>query len=93
MKIYKKKMVFANGKVVASNEIPGGLADGKSIKDIAERHNVSVSCIEKQIAKGIVIEMEHTGDKSKAREIAMDHLYEIVDYYDRLAKMEGEAEE
>ena len=92
MKMYRKKTVFANGKVVASNEIPGGLADGKTVKEIAEKHDVSVESIEMQIEKGIKIEMEHTDDKSKAREISLDHLEEIPDYYDRLHEMEEEAE-
>jgi len=35
--------------------------------------------------------MEHTTDRAVAREVAMDHLTEIPDYYSRLDKMEGEA--
>ena len=35
--------------------------------------------------------MEHVNDKDKAREISLDHLVEIPDYYTRLAKMEDEA--
>ena len=36
--------------------------------------------------------MEHTNDKEKATEIAMDHLSEFPDYYDRLIGMEKKAE-
>jgi translation initiation factor 2 alpha subunit (eIF-2alpha) len=35
--------------------------------------------------------MEHTSDKEKATEIAMDHISEFADYYDRLEKMEKKA--
>ena len=38
--------------------------------------------------KGIKVEMEHTGDKDLAAEIARDHLYEDPKYYTALAKVE-----
>jgi hypothetical protein len=41
---------------------------------------------------GIEIEKEHTTDEALAKEIAMDHLKEIPDYYTRLKKMEDKAE-
>jgi hypothetical protein len=43
------------------------------------------------IQKGTDVEMEHTSDKNIARKIALDHLAEFPDYYDRLEKMENEA--
>lgn len=46
----------------------------------------------KQLQKGIEIEMEHTNDPEKAKEIAKDHLTEIPDYYTRLEKMEKSTE-
>jgi hypothetical protein len=63
-----------------------------TVKDIADKFKVSVDKIEAQIKKGVKIEMEHTYDKEKAIEIAMDHLSEFPDYYDRLNKMEKDAE-
>ena len=44
-----------------------------------------------QIAMGVEVESEHTDDSDVARQIALDHLTEIPDYYTRLAKMEKEA--
>jgi len=41
---------------------------------------------------GIKVELEHTNSKKLAKEIAMDHLAEIPDYYARLKKMEKEGE-
>jgi hypothetical protein len=35
-----------------------------------------------------VVEMEHTNDKNIAKEIALDHLFELPDYYSRLKKIE-----
>ena len=81
----------ANESVEKNNSIKGGKADKFSIKDIAKKFNVSVEKIESQIKKGIEIEKEHTSDKEKATEIAMDHVTEFPDYYDRIEKMEKEA--
>ena len=46
----------------------------------------------KQLAIGTKVELEHTGDRGVAREIAMDHLAEFPDYYVELAKMEHKLE-
>ena len=62
-----------------------------SVEDIARKHNVSAEVIQIQIEKGIEIEMEHTDSEEKAVEIAMDHLSEFPDYYDRLDEMEKQA--
>ena len=40
--------------------------------------------------KGIKVEMEHTTDVRIATEIAMDHLWEDLKYYDKLATIENE---
>ena len=74
------------------NTIPGGKADKYSIQDIATKHGESLDNIVAQLKKGILIELEHTTDQTKALEIAMDHLIELPDYYDRLVKMEQDAE-
>lgn len=57
-------------------------------KAIAQKHNVPVNQILKQLAKGVKIELEHTTDKKIAKEIALDHLNEYPDYYDRLEHVE-----
>lgn len=64
------------------------LSEGLTIEDIAKKHNVSIKQIKMQIAKGIEVEYEHTDDPIEAKKIAMDHLTEIPDYYDRLEEME-----
>jgi hypothetical protein len=74
------------------NTIKGGKSDNMSLQDIANKFKVSVDKIQAQLKKGIKIESEHTDDKEKAKEIAMDHITEFPDYYDRLDKMEKKAE-
>jgi len=74
------------------NTIKGGKADKMSVENIANKFNVSVEKVKAQIKKGVEIEKEHTNDKEKATEIAMDHVSEFPDYYDRIEKMEKDAE-
>ena len=62
-------------------ELKGGDSDGMSEEDLAEKHNVDVKDIKKEINVGVKIEMEHTDDKDIAKEIAMDHISEYADYY------------
>lgn len=64
------------------------MSQGMSIQDIAEKHKTSIKAIEIQIEKGIQVEKEHTSSEAEAKRIAMDHLVEIPDYYDRLLAME-----
>jgi hypothetical protein len=80
------------------NKIKGGLADGKSINDLVKHHGkesftpAQFDALEKkiktQLGKGIKVEMEHTSDKAVAREVAMDHIWEDSEYYDKLKKIE-----
>lgn len=59
-----------------------------SVDEIAKKFNVSIPTITDQLTKGIGIEHEHTKDTDLAKEIALDHLWEMPDYYDRLEDME-----
>jgi hypothetical protein len=77
-------------KPFREDKIAGGLAKGMTLNDIAEKHNISVDTIVKDLKKGMKVEMEHTTDASVAKEIAMDHLFEDPKYYDKLDKMENE---
>jgi len=43
-----------------------------------------------ELKKGVKVELEHTSDRGLAKQIAMDHLAEMPDYYTRLHKMEQE---
>ena len=59
-----------------------------SFDAIRKKHRVSYARLKIQLSKGIKIELEHTGDVALAREIALDHLNEFPDYYDRLENVE-----
>ena len=64
-----------------------------SVGELAEKHGVDRMQIAKQLDKGIKVELEHTNDKSVAREIALDHLAEDPKYYDKLASVELEEDQ
>jgi hypothetical protein len=68
-----------------------GIGAGMTAEDIAKKHSVPLEKIEDQIEKGMKVELEHTSDLDKARQVAIDHLVEFPDYYDRLQKMEDQA--
>jgi hypothetical protein len=63
----------------------------KTVEEIAKKHRLEVSFIQKQLDMGAPIEHEHTKNKKLATEIALQHLDEIPDYYTRLKKMEIDA--
>jgi len=57
--------------------IPGGLGADLKSEDVDQ----------KQLEMGIKVELEHTGDKDMAQEIALDHLAEDPKYYTNLKKV------
>jgi hypothetical protein len=63
----------------------------KTVEQIAKKHRLDVSFIQKQLDMGEPIEHEHTKDHELAMNIALQHLDEIPDYYTRLKKMEADA--
>lgn len=83
-----------------TEKLKGGESDNISLLDIAIKHtyddatdstskdriNAMHSKLKKQLEIGINVEMEHTNDKEKAKEIAMDHLSEEPNYYSKLKK-------
>ena len=85
---------------VQVDNIPGGLAKGKTLIDLAKKWDskgyydpkqFASKYIKPQLMKGIKVEMEHTTDVRIATEIAMDHLWEDLKYYDKLASIEGDS--
>ena len=82
---------------IDENNIPGGLAKGKTLIDLAKKWDskgyydpkqFAEKYVKPQLLKGIKVEMEHTTDVRIATEIAMDHLWEDLKYYDKLDKIE-----
>lgn len=66
--------------------IPGGKSEGKTLQDLAKKYDVSIDKIKSKIQDGIKIELEHTSDVKVAAEIAKDHIWEDLNYYDKLKK-------
>ena len=89
-----------------TDKIKGGLSKGMSLMDVAKKHTKdkfaktqSKERIEKmydhlrsQLNKGVKVEMEHSEDPQVAKEIAMDHLFEDPNYYNKLSKIHKEGE-
>ncbi len=83
-------------KMNESEILKGGLADNKTLIQIAKKHDAKgyyhiqdmVKSLKKQLEMGMKVEMEHTDSKEKAHEIAMDHLWEDPSYYTKLKKIE-----
>ena len=67
------------------------LKSHRTVEQIAKKHRMDVSFIQKQLDIGEPIEHEHTKDHELAMDIALQHLDEIPDYYTRLKKMEADA--
>ena len=63
--------------------IPGGVGDDRLDSDFDSE----------QLQAGIQVEMEHTDDPEKAKEIAKDHLSEDPEYYKKLALIAPDAKE
>jgi hypothetical protein len=73
---------------VKEDQIPGGLAKGMTLSDIAKHHKISPQTLKNEFIKGYAVEREHTTDVNIAKEIALDHLYEDPNYYSKLSKIE-----
>jgi hypothetical protein len=101
MGVNPKVFIGEIGEDINESELlKGGYADNKSLIQIAKKHDAKnyyhiddmVKSLKKQVEIGLPIEMEHTDDKDKAREIVMDHLWENPSYYTKLKKSDVEKE-
>ena len=59
-----------------------------TVKQLALKHGVDITHIRAELEKGVRVESEHTSDPEIAKEIALDHINELPDYYTRLASVE-----
>lgn len=60
----------------------------KSPDEIAKKHGITPEEAQKLIDAGAKVEKEHTMDLNTAKIISSHHVYELVDYYSRLKKVE-----
>lgn len=65
----------------------------KCLEDgLADKMNVKPSDVKKkELSMGIEVEKEHTPNMDQRKQISLDHLSEIPNYYTRLDKLEEEA--
>jgi len=61
----------------------------KSIEQIAKEKNVSLSYAKEQLNKGMKTESEHSDSKEVQETIALQHLDEMINYYDKLKTIEN----
>lgn len=85
--VFKKNSYAKGGEI-----LKGGKADGMTLQAIAKHHKVTLREVYKQWNKGKKHEQEHTSNIGMASEIAKDHIYERLDYYDMLNKAESKYE-
>ena len=78
---------------VRTKEVKEGFKGHKSVEEIAKKHKVSPSSIQKQLEMGMKVEHEHTTDNDQAMDIALQHLDEVPNYYSKLKKVEKVKEE
>lgn len=83
-----------------NESLKGGKSDKLSFNDLVKKHTAHgksseriENIVKSQLIKGIKVEMEHTNDKKVAKEIAMDHIFEDLNYYTKLKKIEGKKRE
>jgi hypothetical protein len=82
--------------IIGEDKIPGGLSTGKTLEDFYKHHDPKKyqgfedykKIFKNKLNQGIDVEMEHTTSKLIAKEIAMDHLWEDLYYYDKIKKIE-----
>ena len=81
------------GKTEAKEEkLKGGLADNKTLNQLAKKHDIKKTTLQKQLKRGVKVEKEHVKNPESRKEIAMDHIAEDPKYYDKLEKIEKKTE-
>lgn len=89
--IRKEEMTLVQ-KILEEMGCSCGLKKHSTPEKIAEKHGKSLEYINKQLKAGIKVEHEHTEDTHEAETIALQHLNERPDYYERLKKVEKVSE-
>jgi hypothetical protein len=77
---FEEKIYALLGKKLNTDQLSGGVADGKKPSDFDPG----------ALKEGMKVEAEHTKNKKLRREIAMDHLTEDKKYYKKLKRMEAQ---
>ena len=59
-----------------------------SVTQLARKYGVSAHLVDQRLRQGRAVELEHTDNLQVAEEIALDHLGEDLNYYQKLSNME-----
>jgi hypothetical protein len=70
------------------NNFKGGMSENMTAFDVAKKWKISPIEFMPILEKGTEHEMEHTDNEDIARRIALDHIVERLDYYDKLEEIE-----
>ena len=87
-------MKMKNGRKVPNcvpvkEQIQADVKKPHTVENIAKKHNVDVDVILKALEAGKKVEKEHTNDEKTAEIIALGHLWEKPDYYQKLKQVEA----
>ena len=80
------------GRIPESVQMTGSIDQDevkKHLDKICKKHGCKMDYLEKQLLNGKKVEQEHTDDMDVATKVALDHLAEKPDYYEKLEKVEG----
>jgi len=86
-----KSMIIAPPPVTTTTPAPPAAADDQIIPGGLGADLKPDDVNQKQLEMGIKVELEHTGNKDMAQEIALDHLSEDPKYYTNLKKVHQDA--
>jgi len=86
-----KSMIIAPPPVTTTTPAPPAAADEQIIPGGLGADLKPDDVDQKQLEMGIKVELEHTGNKDMAQEIALDHLAEDPKYYTNLKKVHQDA--
>ena len=96
---FSSKNMAAGGKLDKTHEklkndlLQGSFKSHKDIEQIAEEKGVDLEYAQEQLKKGMQTESEHSDDHMVQEIIALQHLDEMIDYYEKLEYIEGKSME
>jgi 8-oxo-dGTP pyrophosphatase MutT (NUDIX family) len=68
--------------------LTGGLSENMTEQDIANKYKISIDEFNEKLLEGMKVEKEHTNNPEAQKKIAKDHLFEDIDYYNKLKYIE-----
>ena len=84
---YRMEKITQEGSFVDQpNMIPVDKTKKKSPTDVMQKWRCTIDTLKQKLKKGIQVETEHSTNTRVAAEIALDHLYEDFNYYEKLDK-------